>query len=168
MITERSRHFTASAVVIDLQRRMVLLVDHLASSQRQLPGGHVDPDETGHETALREVYEETGVHARLWAPQALTVPGGTWMPTPWMVCEFPAPAKPHKGEPAHRHIDLLYLAVADSTAPLTTQPEEVAGAVWMPIDGLDAAAVRADVPVVVPMAWQRMTDHPQPCVEIAG
>lgn len=31
-----------------------------------LPKGIVDPGETPAETALREAYEETGVHARLW------------------------------------------------------------------------------------------------------
>lgn len=155
-VTGHTRHFTASAVVIDPATAEVLLIDHLLTGRRQLPGGHVDADETGHNTAIREVLEETGVHAVLWTPRPLSIPGGTWMPSPFLVTEFPAPADPEWGEPAHAHIDLLYLAIADSTTPMTAQLAEVAGAVWLPIHTLAAAAVREDVPVVVPLAWEYM------------
>lgn len=148
-----SRHFTASAVVIDPVARLVLLVDHQATGRRQIPGGHIDPDETGDEAAIREVAEETGVHAMLWQPCRLYVPGARVHPVPLLVAEFPAPAKPHKGEPAHHHIDLLYVATADSTAPTTRQPGEVDAVVWQPINNLDLADVRADVPPVVALAW---------------
>jgi 8-oxo-dGTP pyrophosphatase MutT (NUDIX family) len=157
-VTEATRHYTASAVVIDLETAKVLLIDHQASGRQQLPGGHLDPDAAGHDAAIREIWEETGVRATLWTrPQALTIPGGTWLPAPFMVVEFPAPPKPAKGEPAHSHIDLLYLTTADSTAAVTTQPAEVSGAVWLPIHELTAPAVREDVPVVVPIAWKHMT-----------
>lgn len=156
-VTGHTRHFTASAVVIDPATAEVLLIDHLLTGRRQLPGGHVDPDEAGHDAAIREVQEETGVQAVLWNPRPLTVPGGTWMPSPLVVTEFPAPADPEWGEPAHAHIDLLYLATADSTAPTTSQLAEVAGAVWLPITALATAQVREDVPVVVALAWEHMT-----------
>lgn len=152
-----SRHHTASGVVFDLERRLVLLVDHRASGQRQFPGGHIDPDETGAEAMIREVVEETGVHATLWSPYRIDVPGGRWHPAPFLCAEFVAPAKPDKGEPAHRHIDLLYLATADSTAPTTVQVAEVDAAVWLPVDGIHRQAVRADVPVAVEAAWAAMT-----------
>ncbi|WBB81286.1 NUDIX domain-containing protein [Micromonospora sp. WMMD882] len=153
-----SRHFTASAVVIDADARRVLLIDHKASGLRQFPGGHVDPDETGDEAAIREVREETGVIATVWTPTRFVVPGARRVhPTPFMVAEFPAPPKPHKGEPAHHHIDLLYIATADSSAPMTTQLAEVDGAVWLPLDNLAVAAVRADVPPVATAAWKALT-----------
>ncbi len=40
-VTAASRHFTASAVVIDPARRLVLLIDHKLTGRRQFPGGHV-------------------------------------------------------------------------------------------------------------------------------
>lgn len=140
-VTTRTRHHTASAVVIDPARRLVLLIDHRATGARQFPGGHVDPDETGDQAALREVAEETGVTAALWTAPAdrAVIPGGRRHPTPLMIVEFPAPAKPARGEPAHHHIDLLYLATADATAPVVARLAEVASAVWMPLDGLDTA-----------------------------
>ena len=150
-VTADSRHFTASAVVFDPQQRTVLLVAHKATGRWQFPGGHVDPNEAAHETVLREIAEETGVTIQFWIEERLAIPVGRWMPSPFMTCEFPAPPKPHLGEPAHHHIDLLYLATADSTAPLVHQPEEVDAAVWRPIDAL--GDVREDVPVVVARAW---------------
>lgn len=160
IVHEHTRHFTASAVVIDPATRQVLLIDHKASGLRQFPGGHVDPDETGDEAAIREIREETGVVATVWTPGGYTVPGARQVhATPFMVAEFPAPPKPHKGEPAHHHIDLLYIATADSTAPITTQPAEVDGAVWLPLDTLTTANVRADVPPVAAAAWRAMTDY---------
>lgn len=151
-----TRHFTASAIVIDADRRLVLLVDHKAEGRRQFPGGHVDPDETGDEAALREVLEETGVRAKIWTPPAsLSLPYGRALPNPIMIAEFPAPA--NEGQPAHHHIDLLYVATADSTAPLTHQPEENDGAVWLSVDTLDTAAVRPDVPGAARAAMELLT-----------
>ncbi|MGW4467449.1 NUDIX hydrolase [Micromonospora sp. NPDC004704] len=152
-----SRHFTASAAVFDVARGLVLLVDHKLTGRRQFPGGHVDADETGAEAAIREVLEETGVRALLWSPDALTVPGGEWHTSPFMTVEFPAPADLEWGEPAHHHIDLLFLATADSTAPVTAQLDEVDGVAWLPVDTLPAANVRADVPPVAAAAWRALT-----------
>lgn len=155
-VTPATRHLTASAAVFDPALRVVLLVDHRAGQVRQLPGGHVDPDETPCEAAVREVAEETGVTAHI-APPTQDIPGGVRWPTPVMVVEFPAPAKPAKGEPAHSHIDLLYAATADSTAPTTLAEAEVDAAVWLPIDRIGAYAVRPDVPAAVAAAWAHLT-----------
>lgn len=156
IVTSNSRHFTASAVVIDpnaIFGARVLLIDHLAEGTRQFPGGHVDPDESPDEAAMREVFEETGVCAALVIPRDTPHRAyGRALPQPVMVTEFPAPAKPRKGEPAHRHIDFLYVATADSTLPLVSQPEENAGAVWLPINGVDPGTVRADVPGILEVA----------------
>ena len=155
-VTSGSRHFTASAVVIDPGRRVVLLVAHRLTGFYQFPGGHVDEDESADEAALREVAEETGVDFTLWMTPAdrIAVPSGTRLPTPLMVCEFPAPADrdPAWLEPAHHHIDLLYLGTADSTAAVVTQQTEVDAVIWWPLDDLDAPGVRPDVAVVARQA----------------
>lgn len=152
-----SRHLTASAAVFDTRHRLVLLVDHLLSGHRQFPGGHVDPGEDPSECAIREVREETGVECTLWTSTPVTVTNGNVHPAPLVVIEFDAPADPDWGEPAHKHIDLLYIGLADSTRPLTIQPDEVAGAVWLPVDGITRRRVRADVPPVVAAAWTALT-----------
>lgn len=154
-ITEDTRHFTASAAVLDPRRAVVLLVLHLLTGQWQLPGGHVDPDEDGADTAVREVFEETGVRAELWAPTGPALGYGRVLPAPLMVAEFPAPAN-GRGEPAHRHVDLLYVATADSSAPLRAQEAEVAGARWLPVATIGEQQVRADVPAVTAAAWAHL------------
>lgn len=151
-VLSTTRHFTASCIVLDPAHAAVLLIDHRGTHQWQIPGGHIDPDETGAEAALREVAEETGVTANLWVPEPLTIPGGVWHPSPYMTCEFPAPS--YGDIPAHHHIDLLYIATATAGVALP-QLDEVHAAQWWPIRDLDVRhRIREDVPVVVPPAWR--------------
>ncbi len=136
-ITEYTRHLTASMIVIDPKARKVLLVHHKASGCWVFPGGHVDPDEAPHEAAIRELREETGVQLTGdWARMDAT-PGAMPHPIPFRVSEFPAPAKPERpgkpAEPAHSHIDFLYVAV-EAMRPLGDGPaDEVHGIAWVPI-----------------------------------
>jgi 8-oxo-dGTP diphosphatase len=150
-----ARHLTASAAVIDPDADRVLLVWHRASGLWMLPGGHVDPGESPAEAALREVLEETGIVAEIVGGQVL-LPGMSWQPSPIVTAEIPAPAKPERpgkpAEAAHTHVDLLFAAVADSAAPLSAALSEVAAVRWQPIDRLGELDVRAEVPVVVPLA----------------
>jgi 8-oxo-dGTP pyrophosphatase MutT (NUDIX family) len=157
VVTTKSRHFTASAVVVDPDLQLVLLTEHKLSGWLQFPGGHVDADETGDQCALREVAEETGVAATPWTSPTdqMAIPGAVRHPSPLMICEFPAPADPEPAwlEPEHHHIDLLYLATADSSAPTTAQWAEVDAVAWLPLADLDTAGVRPDVPVAARIAW---------------
>lgn len=159
-ITSTSRHLTASAVVIDPATASVLLVHHNATGKFLFPGGHIDPDETPGEAALREVLEETGVHATI-AGQPLPLPGMTWHPSPFLTAEIPAPAKPERpgkpAEPAHTHIDLLFIGTADSRDTLTALLDEVASVRWVPITDLSTVDVRAEVPAVARAAHDQLT-----------
>jgi len=120
-------HFTASAAVVDPDRGLVCLVDHVKLGRRLQPGGHVEPDDQSPaEAALREAREETALDARLhpFAPRPLDVD----------VHEFPE----RDGQPAHLHLDLRYLVLA------TGEPGE--GAHWLSWDdalaGTDEPALR--------------------------
>jgi 8-oxo-dGTP diphosphatase len=159
-VTETSRHLSASMVVVDLDHRAVLLVHHNATGKWMFPGGHVDPDETPAEAALREVFEETGVRAQVDGQAELDLPEMTWQPSPWLTAEIPAPAKPDRpgkpAEPAHTHIDLLFIGTADSTQALTARLDEVASARWVPIGELDRMDVRAEVPAVAAAAVRHL------------
>lgn len=55
---------TASVIVFDEQRR-VLLVRHIEGNQWTTPGGLIEPEETPADCAVREAWEETGVHVEL-------------------------------------------------------------------------------------------------------
>lgn len=150
------RHLTASAVVIDPRTEAVLLIWHRATGAWMFPGGHVDPGESPAEAAVREVQEETGVVAQL-AGRPLDLPGQVWQPSPFLTTENPAPAKPERpGKPeeaAHSHIDLLFLATADSGTATTPAEQEVGGVRWAPVADLSAlTGARAEVPDVADYA----------------
>lgn len=148
-VTVHSRHLTASMVVIDPAEDAVLLVHHKATGLWVFPGGHLDPDETLAECAVREVREETGVEAVVFDPSGMTLPGMEWHPSPWITAAIPAPAKPHKGEPAHTHIDHLFIGTADSNASVTVAADEVHGVRWFTSFELaQAKGLRAEVAVV--------------------
>jgi 8-oxo-dGTP pyrophosphatase MutT (NUDIX family) len=152
------RHFTASMMVLDHRLGRVLLVHHKKMDLWVFPGGHVDPNEAPHETAVREVLEETGVDVRL-APGASfekKLGFGVALPAPIEIAEHPAPAWAASGkwpaEPTHWHLDFLYLGFASSLLPVKRQEEEVHGAKWFSfaqVKLLDAAGTaRKDVLII--------------------
>ena len=54
--------YTASATLIVDNR--ILLIKHKKLQTWLCPGGHIDPDETAHEAAEREFWEETGLRVK--------------------------------------------------------------------------------------------------------
>lgn len=65
LVIVMTRHFCASAFVIDPYTKKILLVKHKKNRRWTQPGGHIENEETPEEAALREVYEETGLRVRL-------------------------------------------------------------------------------------------------------
>jgi 8-oxo-dGTP pyrophosphatase MutT (NUDIX family) len=115
-------HFTASALVVDMAGGRTCMIHHAKLGRRLQPGGHIEPDdETVPKAAVREVLEETGLSVRLhpWAPRPFDVD----------IHEIPE----REDEPAHLHLDMRYLVVADES-------ELAAGAEWVPLDEAIAAA----------------------------
>jgi len=129
-------HLTASAFVVGTDGARVLLLHHRKLDRWLQPGGHADPGEaSGEAVALREVLEETGLHAVHLHPTA---------PRPLDVDVHAITARP--GEPAHAHLDLRYLVVA-ADAPLLRAEQEAADLRWFGWDdlgglGLDAGLQR--------------------------
>jgi 8-oxo-dGTP pyrophosphatase MutT (NUDIX family) len=89
-------HVTASGLVI--QDGRALLIFHPYIKRWFQPGGHIDEGESPIETAIREVYEETGYVCALDADNL--------DPIDIDIHEIPENLK--KGEGSHLHIDLLY------------------------------------------------------------
>ena len=59
------KDFTSTGYVMNPERTKLLVIFHV-KLQKWLPaGGHIEKNELPHEAALREVFEETGVKARI-------------------------------------------------------------------------------------------------------
>lgn len=88
-------HFTASAFVISQSERMALLIRHPVLALWLQPGGHFESDDrSAHDSAMREVLEETGLT-------------GVAAEELFDVDVHPIPAR---GEvPAHLHFDVRFL-----------------------------------------------------------
>jgi 8-oxo-dGTP pyrophosphatase MutT (NUDIX family) len=108
------RYFTASAVVLDGEDR-VLLVHHNKIGLWLYPGGHVDPNEDPAQAAVREVAEETGIQAAPIGEQPFTHPAVRSHAAPWAIIEMEV-TDAKVG--AHPHIDLVYVChTAAVTSP---------------------------------------------------
>lgn len=141
----RVRHFTATGYVVNAARTRMLLVRHRKLGLWLPPGGHLEANELPHEAALREVLEETGVHARLTPPSPVltsTGPGVAELPRPWVMLEEHIPATVR--EPGHTHLDLCYLLEADDQGASLAQDAEVSAAQWWDRAAIDGKADVAD------------------------
>lgn len=141
------RHFTASAVVLDDEDR-VLLVHHNKMGLWIYPGGHVDPNESPAEAAVREVAEETGIQAAVLGEPTFTHPAVVRHAAPWTIIEMDV-TDTRNGR--HRHIDFVYVCRARGGI-LTTQLEEVADARWVPAVDLAGLTTPAELPELVTAA----------------
>ncbi len=108
------RQFTATAFVVDSRGR-VLLLWHRKLKRWMPPGGHIDQDELPEETARRECKEETGLDVDIVGdaqPDLFDEASGEGRmikkPIAFMLEEIPALEE--RKQPAHQHMDFLYLA----------------------------------------------------------
>ena len=131
-------HITCTALVLDPDRRRVLLVYHNRLRRWLLPGGHVEEaDATLSDTASREAVEETSV-----------------VITPAIVARLAGidvhgiPAHQGKDEPFHLHHDLIFAMAAESN--VIARSEEAPDVAWCAMDeferyGVPSSIVRAAV-----------------------
>ncbi len=129
-------HFTAAGFVISVAGPpRLLLVLHRKLGLWLPPGGHLDPADAGDplRAAVREVREETGVDAEPH-PDA---------PAPFDVDAHAIPARPDM--PAHRHLDIRYLLLADAGAALRRQEAETLDVRWEPISDRLVASLSPDL-----------------------
>lgn len=102
------KHFTATAYIF--QEEKVLLHRHEKIGKWLPPGGHIEPNETPHEAALREAKEECGLTIEILRDDPLTInqSNAVSIPRPWMILLEEIPE--HKHTAAHQHIDCIFLA----------------------------------------------------------
>ena len=100
------------------------MLDHRKLGKWLPPGGKIDPNEIPDEAAIRETFEETGIHIQLIGEQT-PVLGGLMKPYGTQLNVI------KKGE--LEHIDFIYLAVPTGSAKLNVSEREAAGLEWVPV-----------------------------------
>lgn len=108
------RHFTATAFIVN-GNKQTLLLWHKRLGRWMPPGGHVDANETPEETARRECKEETGLDVEIvGSAQEDLFAGnpaeGHMLKKPIAMLLEHIPESKERGEPAHQHMDFLFLA----------------------------------------------------------
>ncbi len=131
------------------------LVEQPRLRKLMIPGGHVEQDETQAQAALREVQEETGFLVKLLPPPAPSLPVGyplVVMPAPWWITEIDVPKDNHLAE-AHVHVDHVFLAVAESSAPVSPPAHPFA---WYGQDDLDEDRMFGDTAILARQLFRKI------------
>lgn len=133
-----NRHFCASVFVIEPSTKKLLLVFHKKFHKWVQPGGHIEENETPEETALREVYEETGLKIQLL---------GDRFPRE---DDFIRPLGIQKNRNllGDMHIDIIYAAIPVSEEVILNK-EESMGIGWFSREQLEALDVFPDIKITM-------------------
>lgn len=133
MKTEFEKHFTASALVIDNGK--VLLVNHKKFGVWLYPGGHVEKNETPDQAVIREVKEETGLDVEIMGEKDNSLTDAkadtTALYNPYVIlCEL-------IGD--HYHNDIVYLCkISGNNKEIKYDKNESDGINFFSLDELDS------------------------------
>ena len=124
---ETTRHFTATVYIVNAGK--TALHKHPSLDMWLPPGGHIDRDELPHDAAIREAYEETGLHVEL-LHDCEGPSSDTARPIPQpatLLLEDIAVAGDHV---VHQHIDFIYFGTVKSRTIAPAKSEEVEPNSW--------------------------------------
>lgn len=125
-------HVTASAVVLDGERRALLLF-HAKLALWVQPGGHVEPSDPSLEhAALREAREESGL------PDLVLEGAADDDALLLDVDVHPIPANAKRAEPAHHHHDVCFLVRTARADAAVIDPDESRALRWVTVAELDS------------------------------
>lgn len=127
MIARMKREFTATVYILENDK--VLLIYHKKLNKWLPPGGHIEENETPPEAAVREAFEETGLHIELNKQENIWI--DRWnaksIERPFMCLLEEIPE--HNGIPAHQHMDMIYTG-HPVHGDLSENPGETDGIHW--------------------------------------
>jgi len=136
------REFTATVHIIEEGR--VLLIHHRKFGKWMPPGGHIEPNETPAEAAIREAKEETGLDIVLQAQENVWIErsNARSMPRPYMCLLEEVP--PQGSRPHHQHMDMIFVGTPVGGA-LKQNHEETEGVRWWSLDELEKLTPDVDI-----------------------
>ncbi len=113
-----TRHHTATVLIVHENR--VLLHKHKTLNILLPVGGHIDDNELPEETAIREVFEETGLKVKLYQPDQVAFSDIRCLikPVHNLLIQITED---------HYHIDWVYYAISESNiiAPQDNESEQI-------------------------------------------
>ena len=119
--------FTITAIVVHDDK--VLLINHPRYNKWLSPGGHIELDEDPEQALYREIAEETGLEVTIINSKPPAMEDGIKpMPTPSFV-------DVHEANPPHKHIGLVYVAIAANANNVLS--DEHTDFAWVSKDELD-------------------------------
>lgn len=133
------KHYCASAFVIDQSNKKILLVKHGDYDKWVQPGGHIEDEETPEDTAIREVYEETGIKIKLL---------GDHFPREDDLIR-PLGIQCNRKKDGNRFVDIIYLAtptLPDQELKINDESTKIG---WFSRNELDRMSVFPDVKITM-------------------
>jgi 8-oxo-dGTP pyrophosphatase MutT (NUDIX family) len=161
---------TAGGFLVHQNR--ILLVKHKKLGIWLAPGGHLENDEQPHQTAEREVFEETNIHVEAVSAVPLTQSDHSqYLPVPlavnlhWISQEnyqarinSPDPTQPHstplwpKG--CEQHLGYIYLVKPVGGLGIKHDPNESDGIDWFTPEQLDSLETKDDLKSEMKLAFR--------------
>lgn len=133
------RHFCASVFIINPDNKKILLVKHKRFHRWVQPGGHIEHDEAPEETALREVYEETGLKVKLL---------GEHFPREDDYIR-PLGIQKNRGTNGDLHVDFIYPAIVINDIIPTFDKNESLNIGWFTREELNSMNVFEDIKITM-------------------
>ncbi len=134
-----TRHFCASAFVINPENKKILLIKHRKNHCWTQPGGHIEDDETPEECALREVYEETGLK--------ITLLGERFPREDDFI--RPLGIQKNRHSDGNMHIDIIYAAIPNNDVQPTINWDEESAVRWFSREELDYIDCFPDIKITM-------------------
>ena len=123
-------HFTATGIVFN-EKKQILMIHHKKLNVWLPPGGHIDENELPEKAVLREIYEETGIHAKVLSEQKrLSLQKDLYLE---LTRPFLVLLEDIEGNGTHNHIDLIYICKAENEM-LKMQESEAKDIGWFKND----------------------------------
>lgn len=133
MLTKKlTKHFVVTGYIVFAGK--VLLVAHRKLKKWLPPGGHIEEGEIPEETLMREIAEETGIHATIVAARD-TRGDDSGVKSLFL----PQHIQVEDMDDVHQHIDLVYFCTA-SDGNILLEEEKLADARWFLPKELNANA----------------------------
>ena len=147
-------HFTATGIVFNSENK-ILMVHHNKLQVWLPPGGHIDENELPDDAVIREIFEETGVNAKIMPhKQELGFSDGCReLEAPFIIL-----LEDIEGNGTHNHIDMVYICKALSE-DLHPQETEVHGIGWFKYEEVKQLTTYDNVIKVISKAIEHINNN---------